>query len=88
MAEEIEELKDIDIKSTCVDCGQEFTFYAKEQLFFREHGLDPPKRCFHCRRIRRIEKENYLPKWIPRRDWGQRIPQSIEDNGADTPQEK
>ena len=34
----------------CVDCGQEFTWTAGEQLFFHDKGLrNEPKRCKPCK---------------------------------------
>lgn len=48
----------------CVDCGEEFTFTAGEQAFYKEKGLDnEPKRCKVCRDKRKEERnsrrENY-----------------------------
>lgn len=48
----------------CVDCGEEFTFTAGEQAFYKEKGLDnEPKRCKACRDKRKEERnsrrENY-----------------------------
>lgn len=35
---------------TCVDCGEDFTFTAGEQEFYKEKGFDnEPKRCKECR---------------------------------------
>jgi hypothetical protein len=45
MTQEI--LEDIEIE--CKDCHQPFIFTAGEQEFFRENGLNPPKRCGMCR---------------------------------------
>lgn len=42
-----------DIKIRCKDCGEGFVFSAKEQKFFEEKGLVPPKRCKKCREIRK-----------------------------------
>lgn len=34
----------------CIDCGEEFTFTAGEQAFYKEKGLNnEPKRCRECR---------------------------------------
>ncbi len=38
---------------TCADCGEEFTWGAKDQSFFGERGFEPPKRCPSCRRANR-----------------------------------
>lgn len=48
----------------CIDCGNEFTFTAGEQEFYKEKGLDnEPKRCKVCRDKRKEERnsrrENY-----------------------------
>jgi len=35
---------------TCVDCGKEFTFTARDQAFYAEKGFtNEPKRCKECR---------------------------------------
>jgi hypothetical protein len=38
---------------TCVDCGEEFPFSAREQAFFAEKGFQPPKRCKSCKQVRK-----------------------------------
>lgn len=39
---------------TCKDCGQEFTFTAKDQEFFAEKGFNnEPQRCKVCRDARK-----------------------------------
>lgn len=43
----------VDIKLKCVDCSKEFTWFADEQLYYRDRNLVPPKRCSTCRVIRR-----------------------------------
>ncbi len=56
---EREEFQDRTLKSA--DCGQEFTWAAGEQEYFREKGLtNDPKRCQECRQAnkqRRSERE-------------------------------
>lgn len=50
------ELSDMPI--LCIDCAQEFTWTAGEQLFYREKNLlNPPKRCKGCKKAknRRLE---------------------------------
>lgn len=38
----------------CKDCGQEFTFSAREQEFFAEKGFtNEPQRCKPCRDARK-----------------------------------
>src|SRR5215218_2884160 len=37
----------------CVDCGQDFTWTAGEQLFFHDKGLkNEPKRCKPCKQAK------------------------------------
>lgn len=45
-----------DQQLTCADCGQEFTFTAEDQAFFRERGYSAPKRCKACRQARKNEQ--------------------------------
>lgn len=33
----------------CVDCGNNFTFSARDQDFFRKNNFSDPKRCRDCR---------------------------------------
>jgi CxxC-x17-CxxC domain-containing protein len=36
---------------SCVDCGSDFAFTAREQEFYAEKGFEnEPKRCADCRR--------------------------------------
>lgn len=38
----------------CKDCGQEFTFTARDQEFFAEKGFtNEPQRCKNCRDARK-----------------------------------
>ena len=37
----------------CKDCGVEFEFLEKDQKFYEEHRYVLPKRCQHCREIRK-----------------------------------
>jgi len=42
-----------DKQLVCVECGQEFTFTAGEQLFFADRGLsNEPKRCRTCKQLK------------------------------------
>lgn len=43
---------------TCIDCGNDFYFKEKDQLFYAKQGYDAPKRCWDCRKIRKEEKQN------------------------------
>ena len=40
----------------CSDCGQNFTFTAEDQEFFRERGYSAPKRCKTCRQAKKNEQ--------------------------------
>ena len=41
----------------CKDCGQEFTFTAREQEFYAEKGFEnKPLRCKACRDKRKAER--------------------------------
>jgi CxxC-x17-CxxC domain-containing protein len=41
---------------TCKDCGNQFTFTAREQAFFAEKGFqNQPQRCRECRQARRSQ---------------------------------
>lgn len=46
-----------DIQLTCSDCGQEFTFTADDQAFFRDRGYSAPKRCKPCRQAKKNEQQ-------------------------------
>ena len=46
-----------DLQLTCSDCGQEFTFTAADQDFFRERGYSAPKRCKPCRQAKKNEQQ-------------------------------
>ena len=38
-----------DLRLTCSDCGQEFTFSSEDQEFFQLRGYSTPKRCKACK---------------------------------------
>lgn len=42
---------------TCVDCGKDFPFTAREQAFFAEKGFQSPKRCKDCKQVRKAQAE-------------------------------
>lgn len=44
----------------CKDCGKEFELPEKEVKWFKDRGLETPKRCKECRITRREEKENQI----------------------------
>ena len=41
----------------CKICGSEFEFTQGEQTFYKDRGLDPPKRCPECRVKKRREEK-------------------------------
>ncbi len=46
-----------DKKITCVDCGEEFVFTARDQEFYAEKGFNnEPKRCKACRDKKKAER--------------------------------
>ncbi|HMD21510.1 MAG TPA: CxxC-x17-CxxC domain-containing protein [Alloacidobacterium sp.] len=46
-----------DLQLTCSDCGQDFTFTAADQAFFRERGYSAPKRCKACRQAKKNDHQ-------------------------------
>lgn len=40
----------------CADCGQEFTFTAREQEFYADRGFTEPRRCASCRASRKAAR--------------------------------
>jgi len=46
-----------DLTLVCVDCFETFVFTVGEQRYFAARGFGPPKRCKHCREVRRTEIE-------------------------------
>ena len=50
----------------CKDCGIGFIFTPGEQAFFDDKKLEPPKRCKHCRQVRKDEQHDNLFKNIDR----------------------
>ena len=43
-------------KGKCKDCGAEFRMSYNEVHFYQERGFQPPKRCKHCRELRRQQR--------------------------------
>ena len=40
---------------TCVDCGAQFNFSAKDKAFYQQRGYQAPRRCKTCRDKRKKE---------------------------------
>ena len=38
-----------DKQVSCVDCGAQFVFSARDQAFYQERGYSAPRRCKTCR---------------------------------------
>ncbi len=49
----LEKIDFLDKQLTCLDCGREFTFTTGEQMYFWAKELSEPKRCKHCRMLRK-----------------------------------
>lgn len=43
-------------RAECKECGKSFYVKAGEAKFYKDHGLEMPKRCYECRNLRKIEK--------------------------------
>lgn len=46
-----------DLTRTCKDCQQLFLFTEGEQMFYADHGYQPPKRCQTCRAFQRAARQ-------------------------------
>ncbi|MBK8259695.1 MAG: zinc-ribbon domain containing protein [Polyangiaceae bacterium] len=68
---------------TCADCGTSFVFTAAEAAHFADKGLEPPKRCFECRKARRAQKAQGGGGRGPRHSHGDRAPRSGGQFGGD-----
>lgn len=47
-----------DKELTCQDCGNTFTFTARDQEFYEKNGFKEPKRCKSCRDKRKQARNN------------------------------
>lgn len=48
-----------DVMVRCVDCGAEFEFTTREQLYYQDQGWDSPRRCKACRAKRKPATTEY-----------------------------
>lgn len=48
----------MDKKIKCQDCGEDFIFTERDQIFYQEKGFEPPKRCKLCRNARKDRFNN------------------------------
>ena len=46
------------MRATCVQCGEEFNISDRELDYFKENGLEVPKRCVKCRKENRRARCN------------------------------
>ena len=46
-----------DITLSCTDCSGGFIWSKGEQEFYKDKGLQEPKRCKICRRARKVWKK-------------------------------
>lgn len=40
----------------CLDCEKDFYLNQKDQEFFQKMGFPEPKRCFSCRKLRKVNQ--------------------------------
>ena len=50
-----------DQRIRCVECGREFVWTDGEQQYYKERGLNPPKRCKDCRSQRAQTRSAGIP---------------------------
>jgi CxxC-x17-CxxC domain-containing protein len=43
---------------TCVDCGQSFTFTARDQEFYAQRSFSEPRRCQSCRAAKKAQRDS------------------------------
>lgn len=55
-----------DQQLVCKACGRPFTWEVGEQAFYRERGLQPPRRCAACRAQRRQVGTDAVPPVVAR----------------------
>jgi len=46
-----------DIEIKCIGCGKNFIFTTRDQDFYAEKGYSDPKRCYSCRKAKKLERE-------------------------------
>ena len=44
---------EIDWEIVCQECGTHFTFLKEEQVFYKKHNFNSPRRCPDCRMKRK-----------------------------------
>lgn len=66
--DKLDKLEFEDLELECFDCGKPFLFFAGEQWFFHNKKLSKPKRCPHCRIVR---KQSLQPD-EPNTPWGEK----------------
>lgn len=62
---------------TCIQCNREFTLSTSELEYYRENGLDEPKRCKDCRELNKLRGEGhgivYDPAYGVKPDYGEQL---------------
>lgn len=55
----------------CVDCGKDFLFTSGEQEYYAEKKFSEPKRCKHCRDLKKLQKAENEANFTPgnKKDW-------------------
>jgi hypothetical protein len=54
------------ITLSCEDCGSNFIWNSNDQIYFRLHHYEKPKRCLACRAKKRREKREEREQRIQR----------------------
>lgn len=52
-----EKKNNIVYRSVCKECGKPFYVRGGEAQWFKDKGLEMPKRCYECRSFNRIQKK-------------------------------
>ena len=45
-------------RRTCVECGEEFDILVHERRYYEQHGLELPRRCPTCRKLRKMCRDS------------------------------
>ena len=62
----------------CIQCGNDFDLSGAEVDYYKEKGLDIPKRCKKCRQANRLEKNSItIPSGKARRQQRKSVLRSV-----------
>ncbi|HEY3325421.1 MAG TPA: zinc-ribbon domain containing protein [Planctomycetota bacterium] len=67
---------------TCVDCGAQFTFTARDQQFYQERGYQAPRRCKTCRDKRKSSGSGNFASGAPSGNRAQTPPGGMATRGS------